>query len=91
MTIPTRYLSLLSTAMLVACGTIKPENQTAVELELDGPIRSQYHHLAENPYGEGLLHAGFIVGIKKTRRELLGVPERETGHEHAGSPDYTIF
>ena len=70
---------LLLAAPLVACGPSKPENQTAIDLKLNGPVRSNYHHLAENPFGEGLLHAGFIVGIEKTERELLGVPKREDG------------
>ena len=67
-------------AILAACGSVKPTNQTAVDLKISGPISSQYHHLAENPYGQGLLHAGFIVGIEKTERELLGVPERTDGY-----------
>ena len=76
---PSLFLLLLPAA-LAACGSIKPENRTAVELGLDGPVRSQYHHLAENPYGVGLLHAGFIVGIEKADRGILGVPKREDGY-----------
>lgn len=72
--------TLLLSSALIACGSVKPENETALELDLNGPVRSQYHYLAENPYGEGLLHAGFIVGIEKTDRQRIGIPQRDNGY-----------
>ncbi len=77
----TLILAILLTPLLVsACGSNNSRSEVAAELELEGPVRSQYHYLALNPYGEGLMHPGFIVGIEKTERTLIGVKDRSDSY-----------
>ena len=72
--------ALLIPVFVSSCGSNNSKSEVAKELELEGPVRSQYHYLALNPYGEGLMHPGFIVGIEKAERELIGVNDRSDSY-----------
>jgi sugar phosphate isomerase/epimerase len=66
---------IIAFSLIIGCSS--SANEVATRLDLQGTIRERYHFLAENPFGHGLLHEGFIVAIEKTDRqhlELAGGP-----------------
>ena len=70
--------SVLSMAFLfLGCASGGPEHPLrAVEKALgtDSQLNWSYHRLVEDPDGFGLRFPGFIVGIEKSKREIVGVP-----------------
>lgn len=67
----TLFLIAILSLFLDACTSM--DNKTAADLNLDIRTTVGYHFLDENPLEYGLLHEGYIVGIEKTRKNLIGV------------------
>lgn len=42
-------------------------------LATDGSSISRYHYLLQDPFAQGLLHNGIIVGLEKSPREVIGL------------------
>lgn len=49
------------------------KNPVAETLDLGGRTTSRYHVLAENPFGHGLMTEGYLIGIEKSPKALLGI------------------
>lgn len=63
------FLSGILVFILSACATI--DNEVAKRLKIDSRTTQRYHYLAENPFGYGLLHEGYLIGIEKAFKELV--------------------
>ncbi len=69
--------ALLMTLLIFGCTSGGPEHPLrGVEKTLgtDSQLNWSYHRLVEDPDGFGLRFPGFIVGIEKSKREIVGVP-----------------
>ncbi len=70
--------SALSMVLLVSgCASGGPEHPlrgTEKALGTDSQLNWSYHRLVEDPDGFGLRFPGFIIGIEKSKREIVGVP-----------------
>lgn len=71
----TTYVLLL--ASLGGCSTADHKNEVAEQLALDGRTTSRYHFLAENPFGHGLMTEGYLIGIEKSPKALLGIDDHD--------------
>lgn len=58
--------------LLSACGQ-KTYHPLATLLDLDGPIRYQYHDLGLNPTSSMLAFDGYIVGVEKIPLDRIGL------------------
>lgn len=60
-----------------SCSTYDQDrNPIATHLDITGKTTRRYHFLAENPYGSGLSHEGYIVAIEKSPKDLIGYTTR---------------
>ncbi len=61
---------ILAGLLLVSCSAV--DNPVATSIGTDGHTPRRYHYLAEHPFGDGLLHRGFVVAIEKAPKLKAG-------------------
>lgn len=75
---------ILAAGVLMGAGACssydKQRNPLANALDINGNTTRRYHYLAENPFGEGLSHDGYIIGIEKAPRNRIAYSE-DGGYE----------
>ena len=57
--------------LLVGCETMIPD-PVATKIGTEARTPRRYHYLAEQPFGDGLLHTGFVVAIEKAPKDKVG-------------------
>jgi len=62
------------------------DNDVAKRLKIDSRTTERYHYLAENPFGYGLLHEGYLIGIEKANKELIYAADGDND-----DPYYNLF